>query len=169
MAYTVDILNAKKVIDNGLLSKIQIGGKVYEVKDLIARENIGTLSAGLDKIAGDLAALSYVETTGQFADDVAIKNYVAPDPMGYVVTASDFVSVDEANQFVATNGHLFQSENPVKTPQGRNFRPHRLMCRSMCRSLPRMLRQQVRSHPQLCRSRYNILGHKRKCPPTKTL
>ena len=66
MAYTVDILNAKKVADNGLLSKIQIGGKVYEVKDLIARENIGTLSAGLDKIAGDLAALKYVEATGQF-------------------------------------------------------------------------------------------------------
>ena len=60
MAYTVDILNLKKVTDNGLLSKIQIGGKTYEVKDLIARENIGTLSAGLDKIAGDLAALSYV-------------------------------------------------------------------------------------------------------------
>lgn len=76
MAYTVDILNAKKVIDNGLLSKIQIGGKVYEVKDLIARENIGTLSAGLDKIAGDLAALSYVKATGQFADDAAIKSYV---------------------------------------------------------------------------------------------
>lgn len=76
MAYTVDILETKKVADNGLLSKIQIGGKVYEVKDLIARENIGTLSAGLDKVAGDLAALSYVKATGQFADDVAIKSYV---------------------------------------------------------------------------------------------
>lgn len=76
MAYTVDILNAKKVTDNGLLSKIQIGGKTYEVKDLIARENIGTLSAGLDKVAGDLAALSYVKATGQFADDAAIKSYV---------------------------------------------------------------------------------------------
>ena len=76
MAYTVDILETKKVADNGLLSKIQIGGKVYEVKDLIARENIGTLSAGLDKVAGDLAALSYVKATGQFADDAAIKSYV---------------------------------------------------------------------------------------------
>ena len=76
MAYTVDILDLKKVNDNGLLSKIQIGGKVYEVKDLIARENIGTLSAGLDKIAGDLASLSYVKATGQFADDAAIKSYV---------------------------------------------------------------------------------------------
>lgn len=76
MAYTVDILDALKVADNGLLSKIQIGGKVYEIKDLIARENIGTLSAGLDKVAGDLAALSYVKATGQFADDAAIKSYV---------------------------------------------------------------------------------------------
>ena len=76
MAYTVDILDVKKVADNGLLSKIQIGGKTYEIKDLIARENIGTLSAGLDKVAGDLAALSYVKATGQFADDAAIKSYV---------------------------------------------------------------------------------------------
>lgn len=76
MAYTVDILNKKKVEANGLLSKIQIGGKTYEVKDLIARENIGTLSAGLDAVAADLAALSYVKATGQFADDAAIKSYV---------------------------------------------------------------------------------------------
>lgn len=76
MAYTVDILNAKNVADNGLLSKIQIGGKTYEIKDLIARQNIGTLSAGLDKIAGDLSALSYVKYTDQFVDDKAIKSYI---------------------------------------------------------------------------------------------
>ena len=73
MAYTVDILNALKVADNGLLSKINIGGKTYEIKDLIARENIGTLSAGLDAIAADLAALAYVKGTGVYADDAAIK------------------------------------------------------------------------------------------------
>lgn len=76
MAYTVDILNTKVTADNGLLSKIQIEGKTYEVKDLIARQNIGALSQGLDKVAGDLAALSYVKATGQFADDAAIKSYV---------------------------------------------------------------------------------------------
>ena len=76
MAYTVDILNAKNIADNGLLSKIQIGGKTYEIKDLIARQNIGTLSAGLDKIAGDLSALSYVKYTDQFVDDKAIKSYI---------------------------------------------------------------------------------------------
>ena len=73
MAYTVDILETKKVADNGLLSKIQIGGKVYEIKDLIARENIGTLSAGLDAIAADLAALSYLANTGVYANDAAVK------------------------------------------------------------------------------------------------
>ena len=76
MAYTVDILEKKKVEANGLLSKIQIGGQTYEVKDLIARENIGALSVGLDAVAADLAALSYVKATGQFADDAAIKSYV---------------------------------------------------------------------------------------------
>ena len=80
MAYTVDILNAKKVAEYGLLSKIQIGGKTYEIKDLIARENIGTLSAGLDAVAADLQgkidALSYVKATGVFADDAAVKSYV---------------------------------------------------------------------------------------------
>lgn len=76
MAYTVDILNTKVTADNGLLSKIEIGGKVYEIKDLIARQNIGTLSKGLDAIAADLAALEYVKATGTFADDAAIKSYV---------------------------------------------------------------------------------------------
>lgn len=76
MAYTVDIMNVKNVADNGLLSKIQIGGKTYEIKDLIARQSIGTLSAGLDKIAGDLSALSYVKYTDQFVDDKAIKSYI---------------------------------------------------------------------------------------------
>lgn len=73
MAYTVDILNKLNTEGNGLLSKIQISGKTYEIKDLIARQNIDTLSAGLDAIAADLAALSYVENTGVYADDAAIK------------------------------------------------------------------------------------------------
>ena len=51
MAYE-EILNAKKVADNGLLSKIQIGGKVYEIKDLIA-DLSGT-------VAGTVAILAYI-------------------------------------------------------------------------------------------------------------
>lgn len=72
MAYTVDILNTLKVADNGLLSKIQIGGKVYEIKDLIARENINALSAGLDAINADLVA-KYEALT---AEDASIRSYV---------------------------------------------------------------------------------------------
>ena len=72
----IDILNSKVNEVNGLLSKIQIGGKVYEIKDLIARQNLGTLSASLDQVAADLAALKYIEATGQFASDTAIKEYV---------------------------------------------------------------------------------------------
>ena len=47
----LDILDLKKVADNGLLSKIQIGGKVYEIKDLIARENIEGLADLLDALS----------------------------------------------------------------------------------------------------------------------
>ena len=48
----LDILDVKKVADNGLLSKIQIGGKTYEIKDLIARENIEALADLLDTLSG---------------------------------------------------------------------------------------------------------------------
>lgn len=48
----LDILDVKKVADNGLLSKIQIGGKTYEIKDLIARENIEALADLLDALSG---------------------------------------------------------------------------------------------------------------------
>lgn len=62
----LDILNAKKVAENGLLSKIQIGGKVYEIKDLIARESLESLAAIVD-------AINFVANTGVYADDAAIK------------------------------------------------------------------------------------------------
>lgn len=65
----LEILNSKKVADNGLLSKIQIGGKTYEVKDVIARESIESISA-------DIAALSYVQQEGVFESDTKIKEYV---------------------------------------------------------------------------------------------
>lgn len=72
----MNIVDEKKVAANGLLSKIEIGGKVYEIKDLIARESIGTLAGDIDKVAGDLAALSYIKATGVYADDAAIKSYI---------------------------------------------------------------------------------------------
>ena len=72
----MDIVNTKKVAANGLLSKIEIGGKIYEIKDLVARESVGTLADQIDEVAADLAALSYVKSTGVYADDAAIKNYI---------------------------------------------------------------------------------------------
>lgn len=56
----LEILDLKKVADNGLLSKIQIGGKTYEIKDLIARENIETLADLIDSLSGKV---------GNVADD----------------------------------------------------------------------------------------------------
>lgn len=67
----LEILNAKKVADNGLLSKIQIGGKVYEIKDLIARENIETLD-GL--IAALAAKVDVLEKSGY--DDTEVRGLI---------------------------------------------------------------------------------------------
>ena len=67
----LEILNAKKVADNGLLSKIQIGGKVYEIKDLIARENIETLD-GL--IAALTAKVDALEKSGY--DDTEVRGLI---------------------------------------------------------------------------------------------
>lgn len=52
---------------NLLLSQINIGGVLYDIKDAAAREQI----AGLVE-----AAKGYMKTTGQFADDAAVKAYV---------------------------------------------------------------------------------------------
>lgn len=65
----LDILDLKKVTDNGLLSKIQIGGKVYEIKDLIARENIETLADLLDVLSAKVGNVA----EGQNLADI-IKN-----------------------------------------------------------------------------------------------
>ena len=65
----LDILNVKKVADNGLLSKIQIGGKTYEVKDLIARENVEGLSRLLDALSAKVGNVA----EGQNLADI-IKN-----------------------------------------------------------------------------------------------
>ena len=65
----LEILNKKKVEANGLLSKIEIGGKVYEIKDLIARENVEGLSALLDALSAKVGNVA----EGQNLADI-IKN-----------------------------------------------------------------------------------------------
>lgn len=51
-----NVVNELKVADNGLLSKIQIGGKTYEVKDLVAREKLSALrDAALQDVAAGIS------------------------------------------------------------------------------------------------------------------
>lgn len=80
----LDILNAKKVEANGLLSKIQIGGKVYEIKDLIARENVEGLSALLDALSAKVGNVADGQNLADIIkniqenayDDTAIQNAI---------------------------------------------------------------------------------------------
>lgn len=65
----LDIVDLKKIAENGLLSKIQIGGKTYEIKDLIARENVETLADLLDALAAKVGNVA----EGQNLADI-IKN-----------------------------------------------------------------------------------------------
>lgn len=58
----IDILNEKLVEAHGLLSKIQIGGKIYEIKDAVARAKLN-----------ELLNQAHIAYTGIYADDAAIK------------------------------------------------------------------------------------------------
>ena len=80
----LEILNAKKAADNGLLSKIQIGGKTYEIKDLIARENaealallIDALSAKVGNVAEGTNLADIIKNIQENAyDDTEIQNAI---------------------------------------------------------------------------------------------
>lgn len=82
MAYTLDILNALKDANNGLLSKININGKTYEIKDLIARENIedlaellGALSDKVGNVADGQNLADIIKNIQESAyDDTALRN-----------------------------------------------------------------------------------------------
>ena len=65
----IEILDAKKVADNGLLSKIRIGDKTYEIKDLIARENAEALALLIDALSAKVGNVA----EGQNLADI-IKN-----------------------------------------------------------------------------------------------
>lgn len=80
----LEILNAKKVEANGLLSKIQIGGKTYEIKDLIARENVEGLSALLDALSAKVGNVAEGQNLADIIkniqenayDDTALQNAI---------------------------------------------------------------------------------------------
>ena len=63
----INIKDLIKVEGNGLLSKINIGGKVYELKDLVARENAETLALLIDALS---AKVGNVEEGKNLADIV---------------------------------------------------------------------------------------------------
>lgn len=62
-------------MENLLLSKINIGGVLYNLKDAYAREEIAKI---IDELNTDLeqGIKAYVKHTGVFADDNAVKSYV---------------------------------------------------------------------------------------------
>ena len=67
-----NIMDAKVVAANGLLSKIQIGDKVYELKDLIARSGVKELKVIVDALSAKVEAL---EKSGY--DDTEIRELIA--------------------------------------------------------------------------------------------
>lgn len=67
-----NIMDAKVVAANGLLSKIQIGDKVYELKDLIARSGVKELKVLVDALSAKVDAL---EKSGY--DDTEVRELIA--------------------------------------------------------------------------------------------
>ena len=53
----MNIIDLLKDTSNGLLSKIKIGDKVYELKDLVARESIETLAGLHDALAAKVGQM----------------------------------------------------------------------------------------------------------------
>jgi hypothetical protein len=81
----LEILDVKKDAKNfGLLSKIQIGGKTYELKDLIARENVESLSALLDALSAKVGNVAEGQNLADIIkniqenayDDTALQNAI---------------------------------------------------------------------------------------------
>ena len=102
----LEILDVKKVADNGLLSKIQIGGKVYEIKDLIARENIEGLSELLDALSAKVGTVAEGQNLADIIKNIQEHAYDDTDIRG-LITALETNKADKTQ--VATD-----IENAVK-------------------------------------------------------
>lgn len=77
MAYTIEILEALKNAENGLLSKIKIGNKTYELKDLIAREHIEALATMVGNVPEGSNLADIVANIQENAyDDTALQNAI---------------------------------------------------------------------------------------------
>ena len=71
----MDIMNLIKAEGNGLLSKINIGNKVYELKDLVARENIETLAGLLDTLSDKVGNVEAGENLADIVKNIQENAY----------------------------------------------------------------------------------------------
>lgn len=95
----IDVDHTTSVTMNASGDKFTSGDFVYKGDYYSARASAG------DKMSVDMSA----------PNTMSIRHFVAPDPNGCVVTATNFINPDGngANQFVGTNGHLYLTENPM--------------------------------------------------------
>ena len=87
---------------------VTVGGNNYDVPSEYSFENpyYTAREVNNDKITVDASGKA----------EFVIRDFIAPDPFGHVVTATEFVNGNDqykSNQFVGTNGHHFMSANPM--------------------------------------------------------
>jgi hypothetical protein len=71
----IEILNAKKAADNGLLSKIRIGDKTCEIKDLIAGENAEALALLIDALSAKVGNVAECQNIADIMKDIQENAY----------------------------------------------------------------------------------------------
>ena len=99
----LEILNLKKVADNGLLSKIQIGGKTYEIKDLIARENVEGLSALLDALSAKVGNVAEGQNLADIIKNIQENAYDDTDLRGLITALQEADKLLANKEQVATD------------------------------------------------------------------
>ena len=124
----MNIIDVLKDTNNGLLSKIKIGDTTYELKDLVARENIGTLADLIDALSAkvgsvedgeNLAALvaALEEATSNLSTNKADKDQVAKDIKAAVDAEAEIARAAEkanADEIVRVEGALDERLDKVE-------------------------------------------------------
>lgn len=125
----MNIIDLLKDANNGLLSKIKIGDKVYEIKDLIAREKIGTLADLIDALSAKVGTVADGENLAALVDaleaavadleaDKADKEQVAKDIAAAVKAEADIARAAEkanADEIIRVEGELDERLDKVET------------------------------------------------------
>lgn len=129
----MNIIDLLKDTNNGLLSKIKIGNTTYELKDLIAREKIGTLADLIDALSAkigtvedgeNLAALvaALEEAAANLEANKADKTQVATDIETAVKAEADIAraaekanadAIAEANEAISANADEIEAINAL--------------------------------------------------------